>query len=446
MMRWSPSAQTTAAAEPDVAAAGESMMALIRDLYPLCRSITGPGLRATLERIDRNVPLTVTEVPTGTQVFDWAVPREWSIEEAYLEHESGQRVVDFRDSNLHVVNYSTPVDAWLPLDELQARLHTLPKHPDWIPFRSSYYNEDWGFCLTETQRAQLPPGNYHAVIRSRLHAGSMSLGEHRHQGRTDAEVVVFAHTCHPSLANDNLTGIAVAAELARYLRSRETRYTYRFVFAPATIGSIAWLAMNQPRLERIRHGLVLAMLGDAHALRYQRSVSGNAAIDRAAAAVFAAHHEDATLLDFSPWGFDERQFNSPGIRLSVGRLTRALPGEYCEEHTSADSIELISAAAVAQAWRACLRIIEVLESDMCYANLAPHGEPQLGRRGLYRKSGGHYAGVAERHVALLWLLNQSDGSKSLLDIAERSKIEFGLLAQCALDLQEAGLLAPAEPT
>lgn len=441
-----PSFQVAALNSSDVAAAGASMLALMRDLYPLPRSITGPGLRATLKRIADVVPLSVTEVPTGTQVFDWTVPREWSVEEAYLEHESGQRILDYRDNNLHVVSYSVPVDAWIPLSELRQRLHTLPRHPDWIPFRSSYYREDWGFCLSQRASDALPEGNYHAVIRSRLYDGALTIGEYLHPGHDEDEVLVFAHTCHPSLCNDNLSGIVVAAQLAAFLQGRQTRYSYRFVFAPATIGSIAWMATNESRLGRIKHGLVLAMLGDAGPLHYHRSSTGAAMIDRAAGVVLRTCYPDASLLDFSPWGFDERQFNSPGIRLPVGRLTRALTGQYPQEHTSADSLDLMSAQALGESWRACLRIFEVLEGDDRYINLSPKGEPQLGRRGLYRQTGGHYDSVPDRHLALLWVLNRSDGTSSLLDIAERSGLEFSLIAQCAADLQRAGLLAPVETT
>lgn len=430
--------------ESVIAEAGASMLTLMRDLYPLPRSITGPGLRATLKRISEIIPLSMNEVPTGTQVFDWTVPREWAIDEAYLEHESGQRIIDFRCSNLHVVSYSVPVDAWMPLHDLRSKLHTLPQHPDWIPFRSSYYRDDWGFCLSQRTLDALPEGNYHAVIRSRLYDGALTLGECHHAGRDEDEVLIFTHTCHPSLCNDNLSGIVVGVHVADFIRRRRTRYSYRFVFAPATIGSIAWMALNESRLHKIKHGLVLAMLGDADPLHYQRSATGTSIIDRAAAVVLRSCYPDAKLLDFSPWGFDERQFNSPGIRLPVGRLSRALTGHYPQEHTSADSLDLMSAEALGESWRACLRILEVLESDDRYVNLAPKGEPQLGRRGLYRQTGGYYDSVPERHLALLWLLNQSDGTTSLLDIAERSGLEFGLLAQSAADLQRAGLLAPVQ--
>ncbi|HUG26226.1 DUF4910 domain-containing protein [Piscinibacter sp.] len=433
--------RTVQLGEADLVAAGKAMLELMRELYPLCRSITGAGVRDTLTAVSRVAPLAITEVPTGTEVFDWVVPQEWTISDAYLEHESGQRFAEFQASNLHVVGYSVPTDLRMPLEQLSDRIHTLPQHPDWIPFRTSYYQEDWGFCMSACERLAMPSGEYRAVIRSRLAAGSLTLGEFVHRGRSEDEVLVFAHTCHPSLCNDNLSGIVVAAHLASFLRRLDTWFTYRFVFAPATIGSISWMALNEARLSRVRHGLVLAMLGDAGPLHYHRSRTGAASIDRAAAVVLKASYPDAASIDFSPWGFDERQFNSPGIRLPVGRLNRALTGEYPQEHTSADSLELMSEAALAESWRACLRIFEVLEGDRRYLNLSPKGEPQLGRRGLYRATGGYYDGVPSRQMGLLWILNQSDGETSLLDIAERSGIEFGLLAQCARDLEVAGLLA-----
>ncbi len=419
---------------------GADMLALMRELYPMCRSITGPGVRDTLARVAKVAPLTITEVPTGTRVFDWTVPKEWAIEDAYLEHESGQRFAAFDRCNLHVVSYSTPVDLTMSLDALRERIHTLPGRPGWIPFRSSYYNEDWGFCMSEDERLTMPQGQYRAVIKSRLYDGSLTMGECVLPGQSDDEVLVFVHTCHPSLCNDNLSGIVVAAALADYMRSHATRYTYRFVFAPATIGSIAWMASNESRLAKVRHGLVLAMLGDDGPFHYHRSRTGQAVIDRACEHVLRSWYPAAQAIDFSPWGFDERQFNSPGIRLPVGRLNRALTGQYPQEHTSADSLELMTASALAESWRACLRVFEVLEGDRCYRSLSPKGEPQLGRRGLYRTTGGYYDGVADRQMGLLWVLNQSDGDTSLLQVAERSGLEFGLLAQCARDLEEAGLL------
>jgi aminopeptidase-like protein len=427
----------------DLLHAGERMMVLMRTLYPLARSITGPGVRDTLSHIGSRIAIDITELPSGTPVFDWTVPPEWSIHDAYLEHESGRRFAEFSSSNLHVVSYSVPVDRTLSLEELRPYLHSLPQHPDWIPFRSSYYRPDWGFCLADRELQSLPSGKYRAVIRSELRPGSLTWGEFVHRGQTKDEMLLFAHTCHPSLCNDNLSGIVVATEVAEVLARCDTRLSYRVLFAPATIGSIAWMAARESQLANIKHGLVLAMLGNEGALKYQRTKFGKAPIDLAAEAVLLRQHSDTQILDFSPWGFDERQFNSPGIGLSVGRLTRAISGEFVEEHTSADNLELIAARSLAEAWLAVLRIIEAVESDQRWINTSPKGEPQLGRRGLYRQSGGYYDCVPERHMALLWLLQLSDGEHSLLEIAHRSGLDPGLLVACAADLRGAGLLVPA---
>jgi aminopeptidase-like protein len=428
--------RTTAAAAP----MGDIMHALVRELFPLARSITGAGLRATVRRLSEVVPLEVTELASGTSVFDWIVPDEWSIDEAFVENEHGQRIVDLCDSNLHVVNYSVPVDVTLSLAELKPHLHTLPEHPDWVPYRTSYYAPSWGFCLSDRALKVIPDGLYHAVIRSRLAPGGMTLAERLHRGARDQEVLVFAHTCHPSLANDNLSGLVVAVHLAAWLSQRRTRYSYRFVFAPATIGSIAWLALNERGLERIRHGLVLSLLGGGGPFHYKASRDGNRMIDRAAWHVLRTEFADSRRLDFLPWGYDERQFCSPGINLPVGRLTRTPNGEFPEYHTSADNPTFVSPAALGEAWLACLKIFEALECDDSFSNLSPKCEPQLGRRGLYRSTGG-YQDVPERQLALLWVLNQSDGRSSLLDIAERSGLPFAVIARAASDLERVGLLA-----
>ena len=420
---------------------GESMLELIRELYPITRSITGPGLRTTVSRLSEIAPLRVTEVPSGTKVFDWTVPDEWSIEDAYIEAAEGERIVDLKTSNLHVVGYSTPVDTTMTLDELRPHLFSLPEHPDWIPYRTSYYSPNWGFCLPHRILQSLPDRRYHVVIRSRIAPGSLTLAEHVHRGASADEVLVFAHDCHPSLANDNLSGVCVAIQLAAFLRSRATRYTYRFVFAPATIGSLAWLAANEASLKRIRHGLVLSLLGDSGPLHYKSTRAGDHAIDRAAWHVLSTEFRGAQKRDFEPWGYDERQFASPGINLAMGRITRTPNGEFPEYHTSADSPGFLSADALGESWLACLKVLEALECDDRFINMQPKGEPQLGRRGLYRSMGG-YQDVPARQLALLWLLNLSDGTHSMLDIAVRSRLPFALVASAAADLETAGLLAP----
>jgi aminopeptidase-like protein len=289
----------------------------------------------------------------------------------------------------------------------------------------------------------LPDGRYHVVIRSELKPGSLTLAEFVHAGATSEEVLIFAHDCHPSLANDNLSGLAVAVKLAAFLQTQSTRYSYRFVFAPATIGSITWLAVNEASLKRIRHGLVLSLLGDAGALHYKETRAGTHIIDHAARHVLGTEFPGSRYLEFLPWGYDERQFCSPGIDLPVGRVTRTPNGEFPEYHTSADNPGLLHAESLRESWLACLKILEALDSNCRYVNKQPKGEPQLGRRGLYRSTGG-YQDVSQRQLALLWVLNQSDGEHSLLDIAGRSGLPFGVLASAAGDLEKAGLLERIE--
>ncbi|GAB2938850.1 DUF4910 domain-containing protein [Nonomuraea fastidiosa] len=414
---------------------GAEMHALVARLYPLCRSITGDGLRATLGVIGEHLPLTVHEVPTGTQVLDWTIPQEWNIRDAYIKDASGRRVVDFRRSNLHVVGYSEPVSATMTLDELRPHLHTLPEQPDLVPYRTSYYARTWGFCLSQRTLDAMGDGPYEVVIDSTLADGSLTYAEHVVPGQTGDEVMISCHVCHPSLANDNLAGIAVAVALARSLE--RPRHTYRFLFAPGTIGAITWLARNRERVGRIKHGLTLACAGDSGRLTYKRSRRGDAAIDRAATLVLKGRPH--RVLPFTPYGYDERQFCSPGFDLPFGSLTRTPYAQYPEYHTSGDDLDFVTPAALEDTLDALQAITGVLEGDRTYLNLSPYGEPQLGRRGLYDSLGGR-SDTKQAQLAMLWVLNLSDGSKSLLDIAERSDLPFAALRAAADALLAAGLL------
>ncbi|MEU7940609.1 DUF4910 domain-containing protein [Microbispora bryophytorum] len=422
---------------------GSRMHALVERLYPLCRSITGDGVRRTLEIIAESIPLVVHEVPTGAQVLDWTVPKEWNIRDAYVKDPSGRKVIDFMESSLHVVGYSVPVSATLTLDELRPHLHTLPEQPDLIPYRTSYYAETWGFCLRNETLAALPPGPYEVLIDSTLADGHLTYAEHVVPGESADEVLVSCHICHPSLANDNLAGVAVAVELALRLAERRPRHTYRFVFAPGTIGAVTWLARNRDRVGRIRAGLVLACAGDRGSLTYKRSRRGNAEIDRVTEHVLRASGRPHTVVDFSPYGYDERQYCSPGFDLGVGSLTRTPYGGYPEYHTSADDPGFVSAEAMADTLETCWEVTRVLENDRHYLNLSPYGEPQLGRRGLYGSLGGR-SDTKRDQMAMLWVLNLSDGDHSLLDVAERSGLTFGEVTWAARALEEAGLLKGLE--
>jgi len=419
---------------------GSAMWDLVATLYPICRSITGNGVRETLRFLQQLIPLETHEVPTGTRVLDWTVPREWNVRDAYIASPQGDRLVDFKASSLHVVSYSVPVRQRMTLAELDPHLFSLPEHPDWIPYRTSYYKDNWGFCLAHRVRQGLRDDvEYDVCIDSTLTDGALTYGEYVLRGSTDDEVLFSCHCCHPSLANDNLAGIAVATYLARALASQSLKYTYRFLFLPGTIGPITWLALNEDRVARIRHGIVLACAGDPGPSTYKRSRRGNAEIDRTMEHVLRHSGEPYTVLDFTPYGYDERQYCSPGFDLPVGSLTRTPHGRYPEYHTSADDLDLVRPECLQDTLSKLLTVVDVLERDGAYLNTSPKGEPQLGRRGLYRAFGGVADATVKEH-ALLWVLNQSDGTHTLLDIAERAGTRFGVIADAAEALLSAGLL------
>jgi len=422
--------------------AGADMHALIAGLFPICRSITGNGVRRTLDILGQHVPLEVHEVPSGTPVFDWIVPREWNVRDAYIQSADGRRVVDFRQSNLHVVNYSLPVRARMSLAALRPHLFTRPDWPEVVPYRTSYYKETWGFCLSQRQLESLAEGEYEVVIDSSLEPGALTYGEYHLPGEIDDEVLFTCHICHPSLANDNLSAVAVAVWLARTLAARPgRRYSYRFLFIPGTIGSITWLARNEGSVARIKHGVVLAGLGAGEAFTYKKSRRGDAEIDRVVSHTLSHASRPFSVADFSPYGYDERQFCSPGFNLPVGCLMRTPNGQYREYHTSADDLQFVAPALLAESLETCVRIVDVLERNGRYVNTSPKCEPQLGRRGLYRSLGGEMD-AASRELAMLWVLNLSDGGPALLDIAERSGLPFSAIAAAADDLTSHGLLKP----
>lgn len=422
--------------EPEI---GEAIHRLCAELFPIPRSLTGPGMRATLELVSRHVPLERVETPSGTQVFDWTVPPEWTIREAFIRNEAGERVVDFARNNLHVVGYSEPVRARMPLSQLRRRVFTLPERPHAIPYRTSYYERGWGFCMEHARLEALPEGEYEAVIDSTLAPGALVWGEYVHRGESEDEILLTTHVCHPSMANDNCSGVALLALLAERIARQRTRLTYRFLFASGTIGAIAWLARNEARVGRIAGGLVLSGLGDGGGPNYKRSRRGDAPVDRAMAHVLRHRAPQATVTDFTPYGYDERQYCSPGFDLPVGSLQRSRWGAYPEYHTSDDDLDFIRPEHLASSYRIVAAAIEVLENDARPLNLAPKCEPQLGRRGVYAAIGGNARGGADA-MSLLWTLNLADGTRSLLDIAERAQTPFPAIAEAARLLAEHGLL------
>jgi len=419
---------------------GVAMHRLMAELYPICRSITGEGVRETLRILQRLIPLEIHEVPTGTPVFDWTVPKEWNIRDAYILDGQGKRVVDFKKSNLHVISYSQPVHKKMSLDELRKHLVSLPEHPDWIPYRTSYYNENWGFCLSHRQLEAMHDDEYEVCIDSSLTDGHLTYGEYLIQGQSQDEILISCHICHPSLCNDNLSGIALATQLAAQLASQgKPRYSYRFLFIPGTIGSITWLALNEAQAGRIRHGLVVTCVGDGGQFTYKQSRRGDAEIDRAAIHVLKHSGAAWTMQEFFPYGYDERQYCSPGFDLPVGCLMRSPHGSFPEYHTSADNLDFVRPEFLEETLHRYLDVVEILEHNRTYINLNPKCEPQLGKRGLYQAIGGD-SEAAKKQLAMLWVLNLSDGKHSLLDIAAKAACQFGIIRSVAEVLVQHGLL------
>jgi aminopeptidase-like protein len=418
---------------------GAKIFALAAEIFPICRSITGDGVRETLRRISSHIDVDIHEVPTGTNVFDWSVPREWNIREAYVCDESGRKIVDFAASNLHVLNYSVPVRKRVSLRELKQHLYSLPEQPDVIPYRTSYYAENWGFCVPHRLSESLREGFYDVVIDSTLKDGALVYGEHVHKGSSDDEILLTTHICHPSLANDNCSGLALLTHLAKRLRGKNTRYTYRFLFAPGTIGAITWLARNENRVALIKHGLVISGVGDGGGPTYKRSRRGNAEIDQVMAHVLKHSGHPSAIIDFSPYGYDERQYCSPGFNLPVGMFQRAQYAKYPEYHTSADDLDFIRPQHLQDSYMIIRAALEILEGDRRFQNALPKCEPQLGKRGLYAAIGNEKDGDNKK-MAMLWVLNYSDGKHSLLDIAERSNLPFAIIRSAAETLFAHGLL------
>src|SRR5579864_2896587 len=411
--------QTVQLEEPHSVLDRRGMMNVVGELFPICRSITGDGVRKSLAILGRYIPIAVIEIPTGTPLFDWSVPLEWNIRSAHIDRLDGTRVIDFAHHNLHILQYSTPLEAVVPLEELRQHLFSLPETPDWIPYRTSYYNRNWGFCVTQRQLDSMTDPEYRVVIDATLEPGHLTYGECLIPGETGDEVLFSCHICHPSLANDNLSGVIVATMLAQHLRRARRRYTYRLLFIPGTIGSLAWLARNEHACDRIRHGLVLSCLGDSGGMSYKQSRRGTAGIDRIVAHVLKHDSVASRITPFIPYGYDERQYCSPGFNLPVGCLMRTPNGEYPEYHSSADNLALLSADSLEHSLDVVKRIVDVIEENEVYRSLNPKGEPQLGRRGLYGSVGGQRF-TGRDQIALLWVMNLADGSHSLLDIAERA--------------------------
>jgi len=424
------------------------MYNLLTRLFPICRSITGDGVRETLNILREYIPINFVEVPSGTQVFDWTVPDEWNIYDAYILDPNGRKIVDFKENNLHVLGHSEPMDARFDLNELKKHIYTLPDLPDAIPYRTSYYERRWGFCMPHNDFMQLKEGTYTVMIDSSFNKqGSLTLGECILEGEQSQEVLLSTYTCHPSLANDNISSVVIFVFLSKILSEIHHRYTYRFIFAPETIGAISYLSLNKDHLlSHVAAGLVGSMLGISQCLHYKRSRRCNAEIDRVTEHLMTHSLKDYRLHDFSPLGSDERQFCSPGFNLPVGLLSRMnvsdiSSADFFQYHTSLDNLSLVSSKNLSETLNLSYSILSALEMNRVYMNQLMFCEPQLSKRNLFPSLGSGRKN-SEETEKILWILNYSDGEHDLLEIADKLSVPIWELAEPARRLVKAGLIEP----
>jgi len=402
---------------------GDKIYSFIEELFPICRSITGNGTRKTLELIKERIPIEIKEIPTGTKVFDWTVPKEWNIVDGYVKNSKGEKIIDFNVSNLHILQYSIPIHKKMSLDELKNHLYTLEEHPNWIPYKTSYYQENWGFCVSHNQFQELVDDEYEVCIDSTLKNGSLTYGELFFKGEIEDEILFSTYICHPSMCNDNLSGVSLLTFLAKTLINKKTKYSYRFLFIPETIGAISWLSKNENDVHKIKYGVVATCVGDSGQLTYKKTKQGNTLLDKIVEKILVDSRDPYEIVDFFPTGSDERQFSSPGFNIPVGSLVRTLYGKFPEYHTSADNMDFMNSKSLQDSFAKYHSIIYVLENNMIYKNQNPKCEPNLGKRKLYDLIGANKE-LSSNSNSIFWLLNQSDGNISLLEIATKSNIPF----------------------
>ena len=439
---------------------GGKIFELIKILYPICRSITGDGVRKTLKILQKEIPLDINEIPTKTKCFDWKIPKEWNIIDAYIKDPNGNKIVDFKNSNLHVVSYSIPINKKMRLKELKKHLHYLSEKPNAIPYRTSYYNEYWGFCISYNQFKSLREGEYEVCINSSLKNGSLTYGEYLVPGKIKDEILLSCYICHPSLCNDNLSGVGLLTILAKILTKISTHYSYRFLFIPETIGAIAWLSKNENNIHKIKHGLVATCCGDRGTSTYKKTRDGDNIIDEIVEKVLKKSGETYEILDFWPSGSDERQFSSPGFNLPIGSLMKTVYDKFEEYHTSNDNLEFMEVKSLGNSLSKYLEVIYELENytnkdkksiqktlkisvknDPVFISQNMKCEPQLGKKDLYQKLGAlTNQNSNEIKRAIQWVMNFSDGYYSLSEISKKSKMNLKILTDAANLLKDVNLL------
>jgi len=417
---------------------GLQMHQLMTMAFPICRSITGDGVRETLRIISGIIPLTIHEVPTGTAAFDWSVPKEWNIRDAYVADESGNRVVDFKQHNLHVVGYSIPVDKWITLSELQEHLYSLPEQPNAIPYVTSYYKERWGFCISHDERTKLKEGKYRVYIDSTLKEGSLTYGEYILKGETEQEIFLSTYVCHPSMANNELSDPLVTAFIAKWLASRPRKYTYRIIFIPETIGSITYLSRNLEVMRKnVKVGFNISCIGDNRAYSYVASRYENTLADKVASNVLSFNHPDFIKYSFLDRGSDERQYCSPGVDLPLVTLSRSKYGTYPEYHTSLDNLDFVTGEGLLGGYELIKDCINVIENNRVF-RVTCYGEPQLGKRGLYPNLSTKKSGASVE--TMMDFIAYADGNNDLLSVSNIIRKPVREIVPIAEKLLEAGLL------
>jgi aminopeptidase-like protein len=419
---------------------GKEMHDLIVELFPICRSLTGDGVRQSLEIIKKHIPIEIHEVASGTKVFDWVIPKEWNIRDGFILDEKGNKIVDFKRHNLHVVGYSSPVDQYIPLSELQQHLHSLPEQPEAIPYVTSFYEEYWGFCISQRQRDKLKEGRYRIYIDSELKDGYLTYGECLIKGETDQEVFLSTYICHPSMANNELSGPAVTTFLIKWILSAPRKYSYRIIFIPETIGSITYLSRNiEIMRNKIIAGFNITCVGDDRAYSFLPSRNGNTLADKAALNILRFKHPEFISYSYLDRGSDERQYCSPGVDLPVVSIMRSKYGSYPEYHTSLDDLDLVSPEGLNGSYEVLKDCLELIEKNNFY-QVTCLGEPQLGKRGLYPNLSTKNSTLYGEVTNLMNFLAYADGSNDLIDISNIINVPVNKLYKIIEKLELNGLL------